>query len=78
MADEIDSAQRMDELYRTSAVVKTRALYIEDDEPLIINGVRCCMDCEKPIPPARLDLQPNARRCVKCQTKKEKRYTKGA
>ncbi len=56
MADEIDNAQKMDELYLTSAVIKTRALCIEDDEPLIINGVRCCLDCEKPIPPARLEL----------------------
>lgn len=77
MADEIDNAQKMDELYRTSALIRTKERRIEDEEPLIIDGVHCCLDCENPIPSARLELQPDARRCVKCQEKKEKQYAKG-
>ncbi|MEN6375565.1 MAG: TraR/DksA C4-type zinc finger protein [Smithella sp.] len=78
MADEMDNAQKYDELYRNSALVKAKAGRIEDEDPLIIEGVRYCLDCAKPIPPARLELQPDARRCVNCQTKKEKRYAKRA
>lgn len=78
MADEIDNAQKYDELYRNSALIKAKARHTEEEDLLIINGVRCCLDCEKPIPPARLELQPDARRCVKCQEKKEKRYAKRA
>mgnify|MGYP001268948962 CR=1 FL=1 len=76
MADEIDNAQKIDELYRNFALITAKARRIEDDDPLIINGFRCCLDCEKPIPLARLELQPNARRCVTCQSKKERRYAK--
>lgn len=76
MADEIDNAQKYDELYRNSALIKAKARHTEEEDPLIINGVRCCLDCEKPIPLARLELQPNARRCVTCQSKKEKRYAR--
>ncbi|MBN1495926.1 MAG: TraR/DksA C4-type zinc finger protein [Spirochaetes bacterium] len=42
--------------------------------PLVIAGVRCCRDCEEPIPEARLRVKPNAVRCVKCQ----ERYERGA
>lgn len=76
MADEMDTAQKIDELYRTSALIKAKARHTEEEDPLIIDGVRCCLDCEKPIPLARLELQPNAHRCVQCQEKKEKRSAK--
>ncbi len=76
MADEIDNAQKYDELYRNSALIRAKVRQIDNDAPLIINGVRCCLDCAKPIPPARLELQPDARRCVSCQTKKERKYAK--
>ena len=78
MADEMDTAQKIDELYRNSALIAAKARHIEEEDPLIIGGLRCCLDCAKPIPLARLELQSNARRCVTCQEKKEKRYAKRA
>ena len=32
-----------------------------------------CSDCEEPIPAARLDAYPTARRCIRCQEAAEKR-----
>lgn len=76
MADEIDSAQLMDEQFRQWSLMQVKIKSSDEDDPLIIDGVRCCLDCEKPIPPARLELQPTAKRCVTCQAKKEKRYAR--
>lgn len=39
----------------------------EDISPLIIDGVACCIDCEEPIPPARLKALPGCCRCIECQ-----------
>ena len=35
---------------------------------------RICIDCEKPIPWGRLNVQPNAIRCVSCESANEKRH----
>jgi len=40
--------------------------------PLYLDGVRCCLDCRKAIPPGRLKSNPDAVRCVACQEKREK------
>lgn len=40
----------------------------------------CCEECGEQIPPERLAVLPNARRCVPCQTdhdKLKKRYARG-
>jgi len=78
MSDIIDSAQTLDELYRESALIAAKMRHGSNEDPLIINGVRCCLDCEVPIPGGRLDKVPDARRCVNCQTKIEKHFRKGA
>lgn len=31
-----------------------------------------CIECGEPIPPARLEVNPTARRCADCQTRHEK------
>ncbi|MEN6619993.1 MAG: TraR/DksA C4-type zinc finger protein [Smithella sp.] len=79
MADIVDEAQERAAMFlRHSVAVALSIIHNGNDEdPLIINGVRCCLDCEKPIPLRRLKLQPNAKWCVPCQTKNEKRYAKG-
>ena len=46
------------------------------EEPLIIDGVRCCVDCEEPIPVRRIELLPDAVRCVECQEVHEQ-YKRG-
>lgn len=40
---------------------------------LYIDGVRCCLDCEVPIPAGRLEASPDAVRCVECQERHERR-----
>lgn len=77
MADAIDTAQHLDELYRESAIINALR-HVNEEDPLIINGVRYCLDCEMPIPLKRLENEPKAVRCVSCQTIKEKRFRKGA
>lgn len=38
------------------------------------DGTRYCVDCSRAIPTARLNLNPNASRCIKCQTSFEKTH----
>jgi phage/conjugal plasmid C-4 type zinc finger TraR family protein len=71
--DEIDAAQARDEFFRATALSKALNRRPEDDDPLIIDGIRCCLDCEEPIPLARLKANPGAKRCTLCQSKKERR-----
>ena len=42
-----------------------------DEQPLLIDGKRCCLDCEEPIDPRRLAAKPDAVRCTECASKKE-------
>ena len=35
--------------------------------PIYRDGVALCVDCEEPIPPARLKALPSCCRCVECQ-----------
>jgi phage/conjugal plasmid C-4 type zinc finger TraR family protein len=74
MSDEIDAAQARNEFFTNMAIRRTLTVdRYADDDPLIINGHRCCLDCEKPIPQKRLNVCPGAKRCVTCQEKTEKR-----
>jgi hypothetical protein len=38
------------------------------------DGTRYCVDCSRVIPTARLNLNPSASRCIKCQTSFEKTH----
>lgn len=71
MPDEIDEAQEREEFYRTM-LLKKALEKINEEDPLIINGRRHCLDCEQPIPKKRLRANPEARRCIFCQTRKER------
>jgi len=68
--DIIDRAQEHERKLREQAIYK--ALSRCDEDPLYIDGVRCCVDCEKPIPEGRLRIRPTAVRCVACQEKIER------
>jgi len=71
--DDIDAAQAREELYNDMAIRNTlTADRYDDDDPLIIDGRRCCLGCEKPIPLKRLKAHPRAKRCVECQEKMER------
>jgi len=73
--DIIDEANARADLFRETAL---RALAKEGrgaptENPLELDGVRCCLDCEAPIPLTRLELVPNGVRCTECQAKHEER-----
>ena len=71
--DEVDQAQEREAFYQEKILkAALQADQHDDGDPLIIDGVRCCQNCEEPIDPKHLQVQPNAKRCVKCESRKER------
>ena len=70
MSDDADKAQIHEAAFlaRSLAGAKSAA----GPEPVIINGVACCAECEAEIPPARLAAMPGVGLCVACQEELEK------
>ena len=73
MPDIIDEANERADLFREAALTAKLAGGKPEERPLYLDGVRCCLDCEEPIPEARLDANPDAVRCTSCQTAKDNR-----
>jgi phage/conjugal plasmid C-4 type zinc finger TraR family protein len=76
MPDIVDRAQVNEELLRREAFHRRRygmEVARAEEDPFYIDGRRCCLDCEEPIPEARLRVNPGATRCMKCQGMKERR-----
>lgn len=71
--DIIDRAQEHDRELTKQAIAAARdpGVNIAAPVPLYIDGVRCCVDCKKPIPEGRLRIRPHAIRCVACKELKE-------
>ena len=69
-----ERAQEIEAKFREGAVTAAvkKARRVPDEDPLEIDGVRCCLTCEEPIPEKRLEANPEAVRCVACQDKHEK------
>ena len=44
------------------------------ESQLMINDQVCCIDCYDPIPQQRLEIRPNAVRCVECKEIWEKKH----
>jgi len=76
--DGIDRAQAYSELYHDLAMKEHFTRQTMPEATLIINGVRCCIDCEDPIDPRRLAAQPGAVRCTACASKKERIWKRSA
>lgn len=71
--DIIDEANVRADLFRDNALNAVRQNpAVAGESPLYIDGARCCLDCEEPIPKGRLKVNPDAVRCVECQAKREK------
>lgn len=66
MPDTIDDAQRHEAMFLAHALARVPR-EATGAEQLIIEGVVCCLECEEPIPEARLARVPHATRCVECQ-----------
>jgi DnaK suppressor protein len=70
--DECDIAAELQQMDREGALRVTLRAAHRKEKALIIDGERCCLDCEDPIEPERLSANPDAVRCVGCQEKKER------
>ena len=69
--DVIDDANARADLFRKNALNAIRQNEMCESS-LYIDGIRCCLDCEEPISAKRLKANPDAVRCVICQTRREK------
>lgn len=72
MTDQFDKAQELEEQHRQIALANRPVHQVEapdEDE----DGNRYCLTCGAFISKQRLDAQPNAVRCVFCQSLKERR-----
>lgn len=66
MSDIIDQAAENQSRITKAAIVQALAPVAGAElEPVIINGVACCAECEQPIPPRRLQAIRSGL-CVHC------------
>ncbi|SNS16090.1 transcriptional regulator, TraR/DksA family [Humidesulfovibrio mexicanus] len=70
MADIIDDAQATEVLDRLQALARVPGLGTGEAQ-LVIEGAVCCLECEEPIPLARLAAVPGCVRCAECQEEAE-------
>jgi len=71
--DEIDLANIATARHQQQALANQQAAAQEAEQPLVIEGVRHCIDCGDIIPKARLDARPESVRCIDCKDIKEQR-----
>lgn len=74
MADDIDRAQKYDELYRDQALTAhfNRLRAGAGLQPINFGKTIECVDCGEPIAPKRLQANPSAIRCIACETQYER------
>lgn len=68
-ADIIDNACALEELHRQESLNKHKNN--NTHRPLVIDGVRYCLDCEEDIS-ERTEILPDAVRCLICQEQFER------
>jgi len=71
--DDADRAKEREMAHRDRALANELAAHMESEPPLIIDGRRCCIDCEEPIPEERLAARPDSVRCIECKQIKEQK-----
>jgi len=71
--DEADYAKIYERAHRDAAIKAQQDAARETEKPLIIDGVRHCIDCGDKIPAARLAARPESVRCIDCKEIQEKR-----
>ena len=71
MPDDFDRASELEQMQRDQALHKQ--LNRPTHAPLVIGGVRCCLDCADDIS-ARIKILPDAVRCVYCQDAFERQH----
>ncbi len=70
MTEQIDQAQELEQLFRDRALAKHKTSRVHE-KPDEEDGIRYCLDCGIDIPQERIEAEPEAVRCVSCQTRKE-------
>ncbi len=76
--DPADAGTRLSEADRTNAVLAVA----DTQRTEVLNALRriqegtygTCVDCQAAIPEGRLEARPEASRCVKCQSKRDRRH----
>lgn len=71
MTNEFDQAQELEQMFRDKAIhhqLTQRCTEQPDEDE---DGNRYCLSCDATIPLKRIKAQPNAVRCVSCQSRKE-------
>ena len=71
MGDIIDQAQENDELFRRVSLDKHFSQQPNTGAIRVLRPTNCA-DCGEPIPAKRLKANPQATRCVECQTEYER------
>lgn len=74
--DDIDLAQANDEQFRRQALM-AHFRRCEEEVDSMLDDFRVCRDCGEEIEPGRLEAKPDARRCIDCQSRKERRERHG-
>ena len=69
--DAADFAQKSNEVYLDAALKRQLAKSSTRHTPG--GAAKSCLDCGEKINPKRLAANPEAIRCIECQTKKERR-----
>ncbi len=74
--DPADAGTNLAESDRAEAVLdaaKARRLLVRDALVRLDNGTYgVCVDCGKPVPEGRLEVKPEAARCLTCQAKRDR------
>jgi phage/conjugal plasmid C-4 type zinc finger TraR family protein len=72
MPDEADYASEREEIDRQEALARRAQKAGQHEAPFEIQGRRVCADCFGPIAKKRLKANPDAVRCVDCQSEKDR------
>lgn len=67
LTDQFDHASKLEQLAISKALQNHQQ---KKEKPLVIGGVRCCLDCEEEVEPQRIK-SVDAVRCISCQVHHE-------
>lgn len=68
---QFEQAQALTEQITRAGIEQALQCHLE--APLELNGRRLCLNCDEELSLARLNANPNAVRCVECQTDHDRR-----
>jgi phage/conjugal plasmid C-4 type zinc finger TraR family protein len=68
MVDVVDIAQATEERHRAAAL----AAATSDRRPPVVPAGDTCIDCADEIPEERREAEPDTRRCLVCQERRER------